>query len=65
MEPWIAPVRDNLNFLMGSQKANAGRGRHNSRQTTSGRDEPYLSIMQDKGLIEIEPQRLQSAGFEG
>jgi len=55
MEPWIAPVRDNLNFLMGSQKkVGSGRGRGGSRQTTSGRDEPYLAIMQDKGLIEIE-----------
>jgi PhoH-like ATPase len=55
MEPWIAPVRDNLNFLMGHQKKGSGRKSNSSgRQTTSGRDEPYLAILQDKGIIEIE-----------
>lgn len=54
MEPWIAPVRDNLNFLMGSQKKRgSGRRAANGRQPST-REEPYLSIMQDRGLIEIE-----------
>lgn len=55
MEPWIAPVRDNLNFLMSSHKKK-GTGRRNSQQgrQSFSRDEPYLSIMQEKGLIEIE-----------
>lgn len=47
MEPWIAPIRDNLNFLM----ANRNGGRRN--KATDG-SEPYLAIMQQKGLIEIE-----------
>ncbi len=51
MEPWIAPIRDNLNFLMGSKKP--------SRRSKSGGDEHenkthYLSLLQEKGLIEIE-----------
>jgi PhoH-like ATPase len=47
MEPWIAPIRDNLNFLMGSRKSSRGR-------KGSDREEYYLSLMQDRGLIEIE-----------
>ena len=44
MEPWIAPIRDNLNFLMGQKP---------KRKKTTG-DEPYLSLLQQRGLIEIE-----------
>jgi PhoH-like ATPase len=50
MEPWIAPVRDNLNFLMGSQKSN----RRKKASSSIGGEEPYLSLLQDRGLIEIE-----------
>ncbi len=51
MEPWIAPIRDNINFLMGSKKS--------TRRSKSSGDEPenkmhYLSLLQEKGLIEIE-----------
>jgi PhoH-like ATPase len=56
MEPWIAPIRDNLNFLLSSQKKRGtGRktGQQGNRQTVS-RDDPYLQMMQEKGLIEIE-----------
>lgn len=44
MEPWIAPIRDNLNFLM-----NKG-----TKKKTAKAPEPYISIMQQRGLIEIE-----------
>lgn len=44
MEPWIAPIRDNLNFLM-----NKG-----TKKKTTKASEPYISIMQQRGLIEIE-----------
>lgn len=44
MEPWIAPIRDNLNFLMNKGK----------KKTTKTFSEPYVSLMQQKGLIEIE-----------
>lgn len=44
MDPWVAPIRDNLEFLMGTKKAYANK---NSR-------EPYLSLLQEKGIIEVE-----------
>lgn len=53
MEPWIAPIRDNLNFLMESKRVRP------KRPVTEGSkpkqdDGVYLSLMQEKGLIEIE-----------
>lgn len=50
MEPWIAPVRDNLNFLVSSKKTS---GRKATNNQGKGND-AYLSIMQERGLIEIE-----------
>lgn len=49
MEPWIAPIRDNLNFLMGTRKTSR-RGKSEEKPL----DEYYLSLMQERGLIEIE-----------
>jgi len=54
MEPWIAPIRDNLGFLMGSKrtrprKNNDGRGERPQRD-----DGSYLSLLQERGVIEIE-----------
>ena len=49
MEPWIAPIRDNINFLMGSKKP--------TRRKSGGEEESkghYLTLLQEKGLIEIE-----------
>ena len=59
MEPWIAPVRDNLNALMDSRRARpqkkGGRGRGGSEGSKSNlSDDTYLHMMQEKGLIEIE-----------
>lgn len=53
MEPWISPIRDNVNFLMNSKKGNKKR---TSADPTKSRisDEYYLALMQEKGLIEIE-----------
>ena len=53
MEPWISPIRDNVNFLMNNRKGNRKRA---SVDPTKGRigDEYYLALMQEKGLIEIE-----------
>lgn len=49
MDPWIAPIRDNLNFLMrGRKPASSKRG--NGKIS----NEPFLDLMQDRGLIEIE-----------
>lgn len=53
MQPWIAPIKDNLNFLMGGLGGGRARRRkQNGKGTLS--DEPYLSLMQERGLIEIE-----------
>lgn len=50
MEPWIGPIKDNLNFLMG-HKANGGRRK---KATGTLSDEPYLSLLQARGVVEIE-----------
>jgi len=51
MEPWIAPIRDNINFLMGNKASR--RNRHSEDHKRTG-DEYYLALMQERGLIEIE-----------
>jgi PhoH-like ATPase len=53
MEPWIAPIRDNINFLMNSKKSNRKRTPNDPTKAKLG-DEYYLALMQEKGLIEIE-----------
>lgn len=50
MEPWIAPIRDNINFLMGASKKTS---RRKTNQEEDGKMH-YLSLLQEKGLIEIE-----------
>lgn len=57
MEPWIAPIRDNLEFLLGLGKRiqpAASPRRKKSEEQTGGFKDPYLDLMQQKGLIEIE-----------
>ena len=54
MEPWIAPIRDNINFLMGAKKPTR---RKTTSRTVGGEEDGkmhYLSLLQEKGLIEIE-----------
>lgn len=52
MDPWIAPVRDNLNFLMDARRS---KGRNRKRaDERQGNDDVYLQLMQERGLIEIE-----------
>jgi len=53
MEPWISPIRDNVNFLMNSKKGNRKRASADPTKARLG-DEYYLALMQEKGLIEIE-----------
>jgi PhoH-like ATPase len=53
MEPWIAPIRDNVNFLMNSKKGNRKRAASDPTKSRIS-DEYYLALMQEKGLIEIE-----------
>lgn len=53
MEPWIAPVRDNLNFLMDGRRSDSVRSKKD-RFRDDKRDDVYLQLMQERGLIEIE-----------
>jgi len=53
MEPWISPIRDNVNFLMNSRKGNKKRSAGDPTKSRIS-DEYYLALMQEKGLIEIE-----------
>ena len=53
MEPWISPIRDNVNFLMNNRKGNKKRTSIDPAKSRIG-DEYYLALMQEKGLIEIE-----------
>jgi PhoH-like ATPase len=50
MEPWIAPVKDNLDFLLGINGKKSGR---KSKDILMSSD-PYLELMQQRGLVEIE-----------
>ena len=52
MEPWIAPIRDNLNFLMDSKRNRPKRKVRSERHESD--ESMYLKLMQEKGLIEIE-----------
>jgi len=50
MEPWIAPIKDNLDFLLGINGNKQGR----KIKDNLGSSNPYLDLMQQRGLVEIE-----------
>lgn len=52
MEPWIAPIRDNLNFLMDNKRSVRKKSSIDGKAKTD--DNAYLALMQERGLIEIE-----------
>jgi PhoH-like ATPase len=54
MEPWIAPIRDNLEYLLGSSMKQSAFRRKKNEDQGRGFKDPYLELMQQKGLIEIE-----------
>jgi len=54
MEPWIAPIRDNLNFLMDTKRNRPKRPRRGGSDKQAFDDNLYLKLMQERGLIEIE-----------
>jgi PhoH-like ATPase len=58
MDPWISPIKDNLNFLMGYKKPKEGqRIRRNQDQNSSASStdvEPYIAMLMDSHKIEIE-----------
>jgi len=53
MEPWIAPIKDNLSFLLGNNRGSM-KGVRSSQSYGKSTDDVYLQHMQDRGLIEIE-----------
>lgn len=52
MEPWLAPIRDNLEYLLGSNNKRSTRKK--KTDDSSVFKDPYLDLMQQKGLIELE-----------
>lgn len=54
MEPWIAPIRDNLDFLLGMNGKKPKRNLRKKSDEASMSSDPYLELMQQRGLIEIE-----------
>lgn len=53
MDPWITPIKDNLNFLVGykSNMARLKKGRDNGNNNDV---EPYLALLMKDGKIEVE-----------
>lgn len=51
MAPWIAPIKDNLNFLL-----DAKRTQRRKKPTPGGTvsDDEYIKLAQENGLIEVE-----------
>lgn len=60
MEPWISPIRDNLNFLVNNKRISPSTHKTNRKSSIDESGKPknddgiYLSLLQEKGLIEIE-----------
>lgn len=54
MEPWIAPIRDNLASLLGTRTGRPRNKKNNDYGKPHRDDGSYLSILQDKGIVEIE-----------
>jgi PhoH-like ATPase len=52
MAPWLSPIKDNLEFLFGVKPSKIKK---KSTSSDGGiMNEPYMSILQEKGLIEVE-----------
>lgn len=58
MDPWITPIKDNLNFLVGYKKVaqnnNLRRRMSDDRNDKNADVEPYLSLLMRSGKIEVE-----------
>jgi len=54
MEPWISPIRDNLNFLVNHKRSPRARKGQMNEHGKRNDEFTYLSLLQDKGIIEIE-----------
>jgi PhoH-like ATPase len=60
LEPWLAPIKDNLRFLLGAHTANppASNGKRSSKVVSEERknkfDEQVLQSYFDEGIIEVQ-----------
>jgi PhoH-like ATPase len=55
MEPWLAPICDNLNYLMTKNMPSDKQDQVKTRTGSKGQKiDPYLSLMMEKGIIEVE-----------
>ena len=50
MAPWVSPIKDALEFLLGDKKSKRPMKKENSGLSNN----TYLQMMQDNGLIEVE-----------
>lgn len=51
MAPWIAPIKDNLDFLFGAKKSKVTRAK---KEDQIGKRDPYVDMLFEEGKIEIE-----------
>jgi len=54
MEPWISPIRDSLEFLLGASRKNKNIRKKKTEEGATGFHDPYLELLQSRGLLEIE-----------
>jgi PhoH-like ATPase len=54
MEPWIAPIKDNLSFLLNSKNGATKRKTKGSNTQSSSFNDPYFDILKEQGKIEVE-----------
>lgn len=52
MDPWLSPIKDNLNFLL-SKGTKKNVTRQKQTNGVDGHQDPYFTLMLDKGLIEV------------
>jgi PhoH-like ATPase len=53
LDPWITPIKDNLNFLVGYKKMVNGIKRAKTKESNED-FEPYLALLMREGKIEVE-----------
>lgn len=54
MEPWIAPIKDNLTFLMGASKSKKVVSKKRGEPDREFKRDPYIDMMFEDKKIEIE-----------
>lgn len=54
MDPWIAPIKDNLTFLIGGKQSKKVVSKKNGEPDREFKRDPYIDMMFDDKTIEIE-----------